>query len=43
MDHIRSFSNQYQIRVRYNVKWDYVRTNLSKRKCALKKNRNISG
>ena len=29
MDHIRSFSNQNQIRVQYNVKWDYVRPDLS--------------
>ena len=29
MDHIRSFSNQNQIQVQYNVKWDYVRPDLT--------------
>ena len=38
MDHTRSFSNQNQIGVQFNVKWDYVRPKLSDRKCASKTN-----
>ena len=42
MDHIRSFSNQSQIGMQFNVKWDYVRPKLSYRKCTSKTYRNIS-
>ena len=41
MDHIRSFSNQNQIGMQSNVKWDYVRPELSYRKCVSKTNGNV--
>ena len=41
MDHIRSFSNQNQIRMQFNVECDYTRPKLSYRKCASTTNRNI--
>ena len=45
MDYFRSFSNENQIRVQLNDKWDLGRPKLSmtKCKCPSKTNRNTSG